>query len=195
MNSLVAFEAILVVSCLISLYLAREAFFPASLFWAFGASTFGIAAILGGLNASGYVNVEAYHTIAEYFAGSVGLIAFAIGAISGLFVEIIMRFWWWFLLALVMALCVVLVLGTWHLSADMQKIVVGIIFLIGLVRLISSGMLAVYLILGAACLAVSDIADGWIAVNTGMQAANIYNVLLSLAVVSFGLSASRDNWE
>jgi len=195
MNSLVAFEAILAVSCLISVYLAREAFFPASIFWAFGASTFCFAAVLGGLNAAGYVTVESYHTTAEYFAGSLGLVAFALGAVSGLFAEIVSRFWWWILLALTIILSIVLVLGTWHFGADIQKIVVGVIFLIGLVRLISSGMIAVYLLLGVVCLVLSDFADGWIAVNTGMQAANIFHVLLSLAIVSFGLSASRDNWE
>lgn len=94
-----------------------------------------------------------------------------------------------------MILCALLVLGQWRLPPDIQKAVVGIIFLVGLVRLISSGMLALYLIFGVACLILSDMAVSWLALNTGLDVINIYHVLLSLAVVSFGLSASRDNWE
>ena len=183
------------VCCLISLNLARQAFFPASLFWAFGALTIGVTAVLGGFKYAGYDSVETYHTTAKYFATSVGITAFALGAVSGLFANFFIRFHWWILLALIVILSALLLVGHWRLSPDIQKIVVGVIFLVGLVRLISAGMLAVYLIFGVACFVMADMAVGWLAVNTGLDKTNIFHVLLSLGVVSFGLSASRDNWE
>jgi len=88
-----------------------------------------------------------------------------------------------------------LLLGHWRFSPTIQIGLVGIIFLVGLVRLLSSGMLAIYLILGVICLGLSDVAVKWLALNTGMDPLNIYHILVSLAVVSFGLSASRDSWE
>ncbi|USG60985.1 hypothetical protein NBZ79_17650 [Sneathiella marina] len=195
MNSLVAFEVVLTASCMISLYLARQAFFPVSLFWAFGSATFGIAAALGAFKFAGFVEVESYHTTAKYFAGSVGLICFALGAIGGLFANLFIRFWWWIILGLVIALTIALLLGQWRITPDVQKIVVGVVFLVGLVRLISSGVLALYLIIGSACLVLSGVAVKWIALNTGLDATNIYHILLSFAVVSFGVSASRDEGE
>lgn len=195
MNLVVAFEAILVVCCLISLNLARQAFFPANLFWAFGAVCIGVTAALGGFKFAGFSAVEPYHTTAKYFAGSIGMAAFALGALAGLFADFFIRFYWWVLLTLLVVLCGALLLGQWRFSTNVQMGLVGIIFLIGLVRLLSSGMLAMYLILGVICLVLSDVAVKWLALNTGMDPLNIYHVLVSLAVVSFGLSASRDNWE
>lgn len=195
MSSLVAFEAVLTVSCIISLYLARQAFFPASLFWAFGAAAFGVMAALGGFKFAGFAQIESYHTTAKYFAGSIGLICFALGALAGLFGDIFMRFWWWIVFGLIVALTIALLLGNWRITPDVQKIVVGIIFLVGLVRLISSSALALYLIVGSACLVLSSVAVKWIALNTGLDATNIYHILLSFAVVSFGVSASRDDGE
>ncbi|MEH6546305.1 MAG: hypothetical protein V7701_07755 [Sneathiella sp.] len=195
MNSLVAFEVVLTASCMISLYLARQAFFPVSLFWAFGAATFGVTAALGAFKFAGFVEVETYHATAKYFAGSVGLICFALGALGGLFANIVMRFWWGIIFGLIVALTIVLLLGHWRITPDMQKIVVGIIFLIGLIRLISSSVLALYLIIGSACLVLSAVAVKWIALNTGLDATNIYHILISFAVVSFGVSASRDDGE
>lgn len=195
MNLVVAFEAILVVCCLISLNLAREAFFPASLFWAFGIITIGITATLGGFKFAGYSGVETYHTTAKYFSGSIGIAALTLGAVAGLFANFFIRFYWWILLLLIIALCVAMLLGQWRLSSNIQMGLVGVILLVGLVRLISSGMLAVYLLLAVGCLLLSDIAVKWLALNSGMDEINIYHVLISLAVVSFGLSASRDNWE
>lgn len=195
MNLVVAFEAILVVCCLISLNLARQAFFPASLFWAFGAVCIGITAALGGLKFAGFEAVETYHLTAKYFAGSVGIAAFALGAVAGLFADFFIRFYWWILLILLVILCGALLLGQWRFSPTVQMALIGIIFLVGLVRLLSSGVLAMYLILGVVCFVLSDVAVKWLALNTGMDPLNIYHVLISLAVVSFGLSASRDNWE
>ncbi|MEX0582313.1 MAG: hypothetical protein WD185_01475 [Sneathiella sp.] len=195
MNLVVAFEAILVVCCLISLNLARQSFFPASLFWAFGAVTIGIAATLGGFRFAGFSAVDSYHTMAKHFAGSVGIAAFAVGALAGLLANFFIRFHWWILLVLILLLCVALLLDQWRFPAQVQLGLVGLILLVGLIRLISSGLLAIYLLLGVACLIMSDIAVRWLALNTGMEEINIYHVLLSLAVVSFGLSASRDNWE
>ena len=96
---------------------------------------------------------------------------------------------------MILLLCAVLLLDTWRFPAQIQLGLVGLILLVGVIRLISSGLLAIYLLLGVACLILSDIATRWLAVNTGMAEVNIYHVLLSLAVISFGLSASRDNWE
>ncbi|MAZ03584.1 MAG: hypothetical protein CMN56_10635 [Sneathiella sp.] len=195
MNLVVAFEAILVVCCLISLNLARQSFFPASLFWAFGVVTIGVAATLGGFKFAGFGGLESYHTLAKQFAGSIGIAAFAIGALAGLLANFFIRFHWWILLFLILLLCAALLLGTWRFPAQIQLGLVGLILLVGVIRLISSGLLAIYLLLGVACLILSDIATRWLAVNTGMAEVNIYHVLLSLAVISFGLSASRDNWE
>jgi|TARA_R110002124_G_scaffold287256_1_gene471928 hypothetical protein len=195
MNLVVAFEAILVVCCLISLNLARQSFFPASLFWAFGVVTIGVAATLGGFKFAGFSGVESYHTIAKHFAGSVGIASLALGAIAGLLANFFIRFHWWILLVVILLLCGALLLGHWRFPAQVQLGLVGLILLVGLIRLISSGMLAIYLLLGVACLVLSDIAIRWLAVNTGMAEVNIYHVLLSLAVISFGLAASRDNWE
>ncbi|WP_373086059.1 hypothetical protein [Sneathiella sp.] len=195
MNSLVAFEAILAVCCLITINLARQAFFPASLFWAFGAVSVGIMAVLGGLTYAGFTEVDAFHLTAKRVAGSMGLASFTLGAIAGLFAGFFNRFCWGILLTSVVALCILLLLGLWRVSTDVQMGMVGIIFLIGLVRLISSGMLALYLILGVVFLVLSDVAVKWLASNTGLDGMNIYHILLSLAVVSFGLSASRDEWD
>ena len=195
MNLVVAFEAILVVCCLISLNLARQAFFPASLFWAFGVVTIGVTAALSGFKSAGFSSVETYHTTVEYFAESIGMAAFTLGALAGLFANFFIRFHWWILLALIVVLCGALLFGLWRFAPFVQIGLVGVILLVGFVRLISSGMLAVYLILGVAFFALSDIAVKWLALNTGMDQVNIYHVLISLAVVSFGLSASRDNWE
>jgi hypothetical protein len=195
MSTLVAFEAILAVSCLISLYLAREAFFPASLFWAFGAVAFLFMAVLGTFKAGGFGVAETYYATARLFAGSVGLVSFMLGALSGLVPGFVTRFWWWILLFLVVILSILLLLGMWNITSLGQQVVVGVILLVGLIRLISSGMLAVYLLLGVACLVLTETADSWIALNTGMDTISIFNVLLSFTVVSFGLAASRDNWD
>ncbi|MZR30006.1 hypothetical protein [Sneathiella litorea] len=195
MNLVVAFEAILVVCCLISLNLARQAFFPASLFWAFGAACIGITAALGGFKFAGFGAVETYHTTAKHFAGSIGIAAFVLGALAGLFADFFARFYWWILLVLLAVLCAALLFGHWRFSSNIQMGLVGVIFLVGLVRLLSAGMLAIYLILGVVCLVLSKIAVKWLALNTGMDPLNIYHVLVSLAVVSFGLAASRDDWE
>lgn len=195
MNLVVAFEAILVVCCLISLNLARQAFFPANLFWAFGAVSIGVTAALGGFKFAGYGSVESYHIMAKHFAASIGVAAFALGALAGLFADFFIRFYWWILLALLVVLCAALLLGQWRFSPNIQIGLVGIIFLVGLVRLLSAGVLAIYLILGVICLALSDVAVKWLALNSGMDPLNIYHVLVSLAVISFGLSASRDSWE
>lgn len=195
MNLVVAFEAILVVCCLISLNLARQSFFPASLFWAFGALCIGVTAVLGGFKFAGYPAVETYHTTAKHFAGSIGIAAFTLGALAGLFADLFIRFYWGILLGLIVLLCAALLFGFWRFSPAIQMGLVGVIFLIGLVRLLSAGLLALYLILGVAFLVLSEIAVKWLAINTGMDPLNIYHVLISLAVVSFGLSASRDDWE
>ena len=195
MNLVVAFEAILVVCCLISLNLARQAFFPASLFWAFGSICIGVTAALGGFKFAGFTAVETYHTTAKHFAGSIGIAAFALGALAGLFADLFIRFYWWILLAILVTLCAALLFGFWRFSPLVQMGLVGVIFLIGLVRLLSAGVLAMYLILGVVCLVLSDVAVNLLSINTGMDPLNIYHVLISLAVVSFGLSASRDEWE
>jgi uncharacterized membrane protein YphA (DoxX/SURF4 family) len=83
----------------------------------------------------------------------------------------------------------------WHLPPRAQQMVVGVFLLVGLIRLISSGMLAVYLILGAFFMVSAAFADNWIALQTGINAVNIFHIMQSFAVVCFGLSASRDEWE
>ena len=150
---------------------------------------------MGGFKFAGFSGVESYHTIAKHFAGSVGIASLALGAIAGLLANFFIRFHWWILLVVILLLCGALLLGHWRFPAQVQLGLVGLILLVGLIRLISSGMLAIYLLLGVACLVLSDIAIRWLAVNTGMAEVNIYHVLLSLAVISFGLAASRDNWE
>ena len=195
MNLVVAFEAILFVCCLISLNLARQAFFPASLFWAFGAIAMGAMALLGGFKYAGYSAIEAHFTLARHFAMSIGLAAFTLGAVAGLFANFFMRFYWVILLMVMVALSILLMLDYGRFPQNVQLALIGVILLVGLVRLFSSVLLAVYLLLSVACLVASQYAVRWLSVNTGMEDINIYLVLLSLAVVSFGLSAARDEWE
>ena len=106
-----------------------------------------------------------------------------------------MRFYWVILLMVMVALSILLMLDYGRFPQNVQLALIGVILLVGLVRLFSSVLLAVYLLLSVACLVASQYAVRWLSVNTGMEDINIYLVLLSLAVVSFGLSAARDEWE
>ncbi|TNE41311.1 MAG: hypothetical protein EP348_01085 [Alphaproteobacteria bacterium] len=195
MNSLVVFEAILAASCLISVNLTRQAFFPASLFWAFGAASFAIMAIFGTLKFAGIGGFEAYHASLRSFSNSIGLVAFAFGALFGLFANTVSRFYWPVLLIGILGLSGTLLFGDWKMPLEYQEIIVGVMFLIGIVRLISSGMVALYLIIGAICMMASKVLVQFLAVKTGFDAMNIHNILLALSILSFGVAASRDDWE
>ncbi|WP_334130338.1 hypothetical protein [Sneathiella sp.] len=195
MNLVVAFEGILFICCLISLNLARQAFFPASLFWAFGAVAVGVMALLGGLKYAGYAALDGHFTMARHFAQSIGLTAFALGAVAGLFASFFSRFYWPILLLVLAGLSVALTLGYWRFPQNLQLALMGIILLVGIIRLFSSSLLAVYLLLSVACLVAAQHAVRWLAVNTGLEEISVQLVLLSIAVVSFGLAASRDEWD
>lgn len=195
MDLVVAFEAILFVCCLVALNLARQAFFPASLFWAFGALSMAAMALLGGVKYAGYGAVDTFYTMARHFALSIGLAAFTLGAVAGLFASFFSRFYWPVLLVVLAGLSIALTLGYWRFPQNLQLALLAAILLVALIRLFSSSLLAVYLILSVACLVASQYAVRWLVVNTGLSDVNIHLVLLSIAVVSFGLSAARDEWD
>jgi len=192
MNSLVIFEIVLTLSSLGALVLMRRTYFPMNLIWAFGVLAIGGAAALGAAVYGGISGIKSYHILFSEFAGSIGLISFALAALGGMFAAEFHRYGWWVTLIGLSALTVTLLTNSWHLSREGQYVVIGVLGLCSLYQLYvkpSSGLL---LSLGTVLLIAAGLLGDLVAAQFSFDPKNVYHVFLSLSVLSFGLFASRE---
>lgn len=192
MNSLVIFEIVLTLSSLGALALMRRTYFPMNLIWAFGVLTIGGAAVLGAAVYGGISGVKSYHTLFSEFAGSIGLLCFALAALGGMFAAQFHQYGWWVTLIGLSALTVTLLTNSWHLSREGQYVVIGVLGLCCLYQLYvkpSSGLL---LSLGTVLLIAAGLLSDLVGAQFSFDPKNVYHIFLSLSVLSFGLFASRE---
>ena len=192
MNSLVIFEIVLTLSSLGALALMRRTYFPMNLIWAFGVLTIGGAAALGAAVYGDIPGLKAYHTLFSEFAGSIGLICFALAALGGMFAAQFHQYGWWVTLICVSALTVTLLTGTWHLNREGQYVVIGILGLCSLYQLYVNPSSGLLLSLGTVFLIAAGLLSDLVAAQFSFDPKNVYHVFLSLSVLSFGLFASRE---
>ncbi|MEH6404286.1 MAG: hypothetical protein V7750_12990 [Sneathiella sp.] len=192
MNSMVIFEIVLVVSALVSLVLMRRTYFPMNLFWAVGVVSIGVAALLGALVYSGFNEIKPYHSLASAYAGSVGIVSFAIAALGGVFARQFHAAGWWIVLAAISALSAVLLFGTWRLSEEGRYGVVAVLALAALYRLYREVSSGIFLVGGVVALVAAGLANEWIANQFGINSMNVYHSLLSVSVLLFGVFATKE---
>lgn len=192
MNMLVIFELILCASAVGALLLMRRTYFPMNLVWAFGVLSIGIAALLGALVYGGVGGLKTYHSLVSDFAGSVGLISFALAAVGGMFAAQFHRFGWWITLFAVVSLTGVLLTGNWHISQEVQYGVIAVLGLCALFRLFTNPSSGLFMMSGVLCLVAAGLVSAWVASQFGWERLNVYHVLLSVSVLSFGMYASRE---
>jgi len=192
MNTLVLFEIGLAVSCLVSLFLMRRTYFPMNLFWAVGVVAIGMAALLGAFVYGGFGAVKPYHSQVSAFASSIGLASFALAALGGAFARQFHEAGWWIVLFAVTALIAVLLFDLWKLSEIARYSVVGILALAAFYRLVTNAATGIFLLLGVAALVVGGLAGEWLAGLAGMQQLNVFHLLMSLSVLSFGAFAAKE---
>ncbi len=192
MNSLVIFEIVLTISSLGALVLMRRTYFPMNLIWAFGVLTIGGAAALGAAVYGGVSGVKSYHTLFSQFAGSVGLICFALAALGGMFAAQFHQYGWWLTLSIVAVLTITLLTNSWHLSEEGQYVVIGVLGLCSLYQLYVNPSSGLLLTLGTVMLVAAGLLSNLVAAQFSFDPKNVYHVFLSLSVLSFGLFASRE---
>ncbi len=192
MNTLVLFEVGLAFSCLVSLFLMRRTYFPMNLFWAVGVVAIGIAALLGAFVYGGIGAVKPYHSQLSAFAGSIGLASFALAALGGAFARQFHEAGWWIVLFAVTALIGVLLFDLWKLTELARYIVVGVLALAALYRLITNAATGIFLLFGVLALIAGGLASEWLAGLTDMQRLNVFHLLMSLSVLSFGAFAAKE---
>ena len=192
MNTLVAFEIGLVISCLVALFLMRRTYFPMNLFWAVGVVAIGMAALLGAFVYGGIGVVKPYHSQISAFAGSIGIASFALAALGGAFARQFHEAGWWIVLFAVTALIAVLLFDLWKLPETVRYGVVGILALAAFYRLVTNAATGVFLLLGVVALVAGGLASEWIAGVAGMQRLNVFHLLMSLSVLSFGAFAAKE---
>ncbi len=192
MNLLVIFELLLVISSLGALLLMRRTYFPMNLVWAFGVLSIGTAALLGAFVYGGFSQLKAYHSLMSDFAGSVGIICFALAAIGGVFAHQFHKAGWWITLIAVAVLSGVLLTNSWRSPQEVQYAVVGVLALCALMRLITNPSSGIFLMGGVLLLIAAGLASAWVASQFGWERLNVYHVLLSCSVLSFGMFAARE---
>lgn len=192
MNSLVIFELILVASCLVALVLMRRTYFPMNLLWAFGVVAIGAAASIGAFKYGGFKGLDTYHSLTSNFAGSVGIVSFAVACIGGVFAQKFYDFGWWVLLVLLSALSGVMLFDQWQLSEEIRYVVVGIMGLCGLYKLFIYPKTGIFLFLGVLLLVLAGLGSAWIANTLSFPSLNVYHTILSLSVLSLGFFASKE---
>ncbi|WP_169543409.1 hypothetical protein [Sneathiella aquimaris] len=192
MNTLVIFELVLVLSSLVALFLMRRTYFPMNLFWAVGVVLIGAAAGLGALVYGGIAGFKSYHTELSAFAGSIGLASFALAALGGVFARQFHAAGWWIVLISVCVLIGILLFDKWALPKEGQYALVGILGLCALYRMFMRPGSGVFLVLGVAAFAGAGLASHWISSLAQMQSLNVYHILLSVGVLSFGAFAAKE---
>lgn len=192
MNLIVLFEVILVVSAFVSLLLMRRTYFPMNLFWGVGVVSIGLAALLGAFVYGGYAAVKPYHNLASTYAGSVGIVSFMLAAVGGVFAQQFHRAGWWIVLIAITTLSALLLFDMWRLSEEVRYGVVGVFGLAGLYRVMTNPNPGVFLFIGIAALVAAGLVSGWLASQVGMERLNIYHLLLSLSILSFGVFAAKE---
>ncbi|WP_025897725.1 hypothetical protein [Sneathiella glossodoripedis] len=192
MNMLVIFELVLAASSAGALMLMRRTYFPMNLVWAFGVTTIGVAAVLGAFVYGGFSGLKGYHNLATDFAGSVGLISFALAAVGGIFAHQFHQAGWWITLIAVVVLSVALLGDAWRAPREVQYAMVGILVLCALVRLFGNPASGLFLMGGVILLVAASLASEWVASQFGWPRVNVYHALLAASVISFGLFAARE---
>lgn len=192
MNSLVLFEIALVVSAFISLLLMRRTYFPMNLFWGVGVVSIGLAALLGAFVYGGFSQVKPYHNLASAYAGSVGIASFTLAAVGGVFAQQFHRAGWWIVLLAITTLSALLLFDLWRLSEEVRYGVGGVLGLAGLYRVMINPNPGVFLFIGVIALVAAGFVSGWLATQVGMDRLNVYHLLLSLSILSFGVFAAKE---
>ncbi|GLQ05361.1 hypothetical protein [Sneathiella chinensis] len=192
MNMLLIFEIVLLLACIFSLAMMRRSYFPVNLFWAVGVTAIGAAAALGAFVYAGFDSVAPYHTTVTRFAGSVGLVSLALAAAGGIFSRQFHQAGWWIVLIGIMALVGVLLFDAWQLSENVRYGVIGVLVLAAVYRLLSAFSIGIFLAAGTAFLVIAGTAAGSVASMVGMNSTNLYHLLLSVAVLLFGIYAMKE---
>ncbi|MBL4906881.1 MAG: hypothetical protein JKX94_05460 [Sneathiella sp.] len=192
MNSIVIFEIILVVSAFISLLLMRRTYFPMNLFWGVGVVSIGLTAILGAFVYGGFNGIKPYHDLATTYAGSIGIVSFTLAAVGGVLAQPFHRAGWWIVLIAITGLSAVLLFDTWRLSEEVRYGVVAVLGLAGLYRGVTQPNPGIFLLIGVVALVAAGLVSGWIAMQVGMDRINVYHLLLSVSILSFGTFAAKE---
>ncbi len=192
MNTLVIFEIVLALSALISLLLMRRTYFPMNLFWGVGVVSIGLTAVLGAFNYGGFTVVKPYHSLASVYAGSVGIVSFAVAALGGVFAQQFHKAGWWIVLTAITTLSAVLLFDLWRLSDEARYGVVAVLGIAALYRLFTKSSSGIFLFVGVLALVAAGLASSWIAAQVGIDELNVYHVLLSVSVLSFGTFAAKE---
>ena len=192
MNTLVIFELVLVLSAVASLLMMRRTYFPMNLFWGLGVVSIGSAAALGALVYGGFEMLKPYHSLTSQYAGSIGIASFALAAVGGVFAPLFHKAGWWIVLIAITSLAAVLLFDVWKFSEELQYGVVGLLGLVGLYRVMMQANPGFFLFLGVVLLVGAGLGAGWIAAQAGMDRLNVYHLMLSLSVLSFGAFAAKE---
>ncbi|WP_169567144.1 hypothetical protein [Sneathiella limimaris] len=163
-----------------------------NLTWAFGILAIGVAAFLGAGVYAGINGLAAYHKLFSAFAGSIGLVSFAVAAVGGIFAPQFHKAGWWVVLILVVLLTGVLLTDSWRISQEVQYGVVGVLGLSALYQLFVYPKSGIFLFLGVIFLVGAGLGSDWLATLLKFDSLNIYHALLSVAVLSFGAFAARE---
>ncbi len=192
MNSLVIFEILLVVCAIGALALMRRTYFPMNLFWGFGVSTIAIAAALGALVYGGFGDFKSYHGLFSSFAGSVGVGAFAVAALGGIFARQFHQIGWWITLVGLLGLCALLLTDNWRVSEEVRYVFIGILGVAALYRLVTNAQSGLFLLGGVVLLVAAGMGSELIAAQFSVPKLNVYHGLLAGSVLSFGIFASKE---
>ncbi|MBE7635497.1 hypothetical protein GUA87_01470 [Sneathiella sp. P13V-1] len=192
MNSLVIFELILVMSAIAALVLMRRTYFPMNLFWAFGVSTIALAALLGAAVYGGMSDFKPYHKQLSAFAGSIGIISFAIAAVGGVFARQFHQAGWWIVLIGLLSLTGVTLFDRWQLSEEIRYGVVGLLALAALYRLFVKPNSGIFIFAGVVFLVAAGLGSAIVAAQFSVPELNVYHSFLSASVLSFGIFASKE---
>jgi len=192
MNSLVIFEILLLLCAIGALVLMRRTYFPMNLFWGFGVSTIAIASALGIAVYSGFTDLKSYHALSSNFASSIGIGAFAVAALGGVFARQFHQVGWWVTLIALLVLCGLLLTDNWRVSEEGRYIFIGILGVASLYRLVTNAQSGLFLLGGVVLLVGAGLGSDLIANQFSVPRLNVLHGLMAASVLSFGIFASKE---
>ncbi len=193
MNTLVIFEVLLALSALFAVSQLKPSMTISRLFWSMGFFSIGFAAFLGALKYAGIQQVAPYHGYAATFAGSLGLVSLTIGGIIGAMrpQSINLGALWYIIHAAIAAIAALV--GGVPTSPTIQYGSVCLLLILGVIKLVKGRRTTgLYMVGGIGCFVAAAVGSEDLASLSGMQALNVYHLLLALAVLLMGLAAARD---
>lgn len=192
MNSLVFFEIILVLVCLLVVVKIKPAMTLSRLFWSAGFFSIAVAALLGAFKYAGFEQLAVYHASATGFAGSMGLISLTIGGLLGALPRAILTPGpLWYALHGAVAFGAVF-MGGGPKSQALQYGAVGILLVLGIYDLAKGEREAgLYMIGGIGCFIIASVASEPISSIMGVDMRNIFHALLAAAVFLMGAAVLK----